>query len=140
MKWQQKKKYLESYRYLVIDIRNIKDEIEEIKQSMTGSSKPLSGMPRSGSGRQRDMSDYYVRLEALEGKLRKQLKRKVEKQMIITDAIEAMPTDKLRTLMRLRYLHGCTWEEVAEQMGITARWATYLHGDALKEIKIVPKK
>ena len=39
-------------------------------------------------------------------------------------------------MLELYYIDGFTWEQVAERMGITERWALILHGRALTLVKV----
>lgn len=50
----------------------------------------------------------------------------------ISLAIDAVPDEKLRTLLRWRYICGASWERVAVEMNYTYRRITQLHGVALK--------
>jgi DNA-directed RNA polymerase specialized sigma subunit len=43
------------------------------------------------------------------------------------EAVEAIPDERDRTLIRLYYVEGHTWEEVAEIMGYTPQWIHSLH-------------
>ena len=48
--------------------------------------------------------------------------------------IEAVPDVRERTALRLRYLHGLGWAEVAEQMFYSLRWVMKIHRRALKRL------
>lgn len=52
-------------------------------------------------------------------------------------AIDAVPDEKLRTLLRWRYICGESWERVAVEMNYTYRRITQLHGVALKAFQAV---
>ena len=49
----------------------------------------------------------------------------------IQDVIEAVPDMEEQRLLRLRYINGMKWEEVADAMGYSVQHIFRLHGDAL---------
>jgi len=55
--------------------------------------------------------------------------------------VDAMPTSKYRTLLRLRYLYGTepmNWEDVASALGVDAAHARgRMHGSAIAEIRLI---
>lgn len=54
----------------------------------------------------------------------------------IEAAIDKVPDDKHRDLLKWRYLNGWTWERITEGMGrLDVSWTHQLHGRALLEIK-----
>ncbi len=52
----------------------------------------------------------------------------------LEEKIAAIPDEKAQTLLTLRYLHGLSWEEVAEQMFYSLRWVMKLHRRALQRL------
>ena len=43
----------------------------------------------------------------------------------------------MRALLEIRYLNGCTWEEVAERMHYTTRNIYNLHSAALRAVELL---
>ena len=43
---------------------------------------------------------------------------------------------QLREVLELRYLDGATFEEIAEEMGLSVRHVLRLHGAALEKISV----
>jgi len=55
--------------------------------------------------------------------------------------VDAMPTSRYRTLLRLRYLYGTepmSWQEVADALGVSIDHARgRMHGSAIAEIRMI---
>lgn len=49
--------------------------------------------------------------------------------------IDALTDERSRTVLRLRYLHGLEWAEVADRMFYSLRWVMKLHRRALKRLE-----
>lgn len=54
----------------------------------------------------------------------------------IEAAIDALPDGRQRLLLRLRYIDGRTWEQIAVRMALDYRWVLRLHGRALEQLAI----
>lgn len=52
----------------------------------------------------------------------------------ITATIDKIKSEKIRTLLRYRYIHGMTWEKIAVEMNYTWRRVYQVHGDAINVI------
>jgi len=48
--------------------------------------------------------------------------------------IDALPDERSRTVLRLRYLHGLDWADVADRMFYSLRWVMKLHRRALERL------
>lgn len=68
------------------------------------------------------------------------LQREAESLMLelarVEAAIEDMPNNRQRELLRLRYLCGWKWERIAQKMQLEVRWVYELHGRALQSIRV----
>lgn len=53
----------------------------------------------------------------------------------IEHAIETLSDSRQRTVLRLRYLDGLKWEEVAERMCYCLQWVFKLHRKALEQLR-----
>ena len=54
----------------------------------------------------------------------------------VKDAIASVPDGRLRMLLRYRYVDGMTWERIAVNMNLDARWVRRLHGRALDALTL----
>lgn len=63
-----------------------------------------------------------------------------ERRKEISRTIDMIKSEKLRTLLRYRYIHGKTWEQIAVDMNYTWRRVYQVHGDAIKVIDALINK
>lgn len=93
-----------------------------------------SDMPKGGN------TDKIQRavdsLSALDSQIMEQLAIIERARADIITAISTAPAEKLRELLRYKYIDGYTFELIAVKMEISWRYALQLHGDALSAIKI----
>lgn len=54
----------------------------------------------------------------------------------IEHSIDDLPNANYALLLKYRYIDGCTWEEIAEQMNYSFRSVHYMHQKALEDIAI----
>ena len=52
----------------------------------------------------------------------------------LEEKLSRIQDEKARTLLELRYLHGLSWEDVAENMFYSLRWVMKLHRRALQRL------
>jgi len=110
--------------YLVAERARLNDVIITIKAP--------DGMPH-GTGTSDPTASMAIKLATLGMKLTEKIKQLLALRDKIEEAINDLPPEE-RTLMRLRYIDGNTWEEIAVKMHYSYRWTTRLHGRILKKI------
>lgn len=131
---EQKKEYLRSYRKARAEAKAIQESIDELRlNKMSPSLGAQDGMPR-GNGSS-DLSGYAARLDELERKLQEKHDTAVHLMGEITTSIDAMENATERTLLRLRYICGFTWERIAVELGYSWRQVHYIHGKALQNFR-----
>lgn len=129
------KAQLRAYKELRGERDKLARMLEELEATIFGpKAVKYDAMPRGGSG----PSDPVAALAGKHLALREEYTKTVEKltaQMAeIEQAIEPLePTQ--RTLIRLHYIQGLTWEQVAVEMGYTWRHVHRLHGKALERLQ-----
>ena len=96
----------------------------------------LTGMPRGGGADWTETADRLIELEQV---VNQQMRELVRWKLAAIDAIRQVEEPRLSEVLELYYIDGFTWEQVAQRMGITERWALILHGRALMQVK-VPKE
>ncbi len=122
---------LRQYVSLDREIKHLEAE-KKILISSIGSPKPPDGMPH-GSG----TSDPTANIGGKWAELQMRIDAKLDELIPLRDEIEAAINNLNsadRTLMRLRYIDGRTWEEIAVELHYSYRWTTRLHGKILREI------
>lgn len=124
----EKKRILWTYRR--ID-EQIKDAYAELDDLVTFIKSPaFDGLPSTPNG-EKDLADVLIKKEEVLAKILKDIDRKETARQRINDALYAMPSEKERTLLVLRYKKGMTFEKIAEEMDYSWRHTLRLHGSAL---------
>lgn len=132
---EKKKKYLRRYQEALKKQKTIEAEIEQLRMDrMFPPALQQGGMPRGTEGN--DLSSYAAKLDELLDELGQQLEKKIALRQEISRKIEEMDNETESLLLRYRYIHGMTFEEIATKLGYTYRHTTRLHGDALRNFKM----
>ncbi len=118
---QEKKEYLERYKWTSIEVKKLKEQINELKASALPGAISYDGMPHGSGGGKFDLSDYAARLDGLIQKYRQTLRRKMKELHDITEALDQLEQKdgesiKFATLLRLRYVYCYDWEQIATDM------------------------
>lgn len=129
------KEQLKRYKDIKKERDDIKRKIQKIEWEMFGPrSQRLDGMPRGGSG------ENYVTEEQLDRKselleLYKAKEAELTAELLVIEkAIEKLETRE-RRLVRLHYIDGLKWEQVAVEMCYSWRQVHRIHSDALEKLK-----
>lgn len=131
------KEFLRAARRSDLHVTELEERIERLKARLdSGRLNRLTGMPRGGGMDWTRLADQKIELER---KLYRQLEDMVRMKSAAVDAIQAVDHVRCRRVLELYYLDGMTWEQVADEMGVEPRTVYYLHGNALKKVKI-PKE
>lgn len=132
---EQKKEYLRQYLKAKHTQEMLEQEIDELRlDRMIPGSPAQDGMPHGSGGG--DLSGYAARLDELDRKLRAQMYKKIQLRAEITEKIDTMPDETESLLLRLRYIHGLKWEEVAVKMDYSWKQIHRLHSKALNNFKM----
>ena len=91
--------------------------------------------PRRGGGR-RSSEDIILRIAEIENEIDRKIDALLDQRAAVVEAITAVGDRQLREVLELRYLDGATFEEIAEEMGLSVRHVLRLHGAALEKISV----
>ena len=91
-------------------------------------------MPGGGL-RDDNIQSCVALLDELERRYVERLRETIRLLTAIEDGIDALPDERHRLVLRMRYIDGLGWEEIAERIGYTLRWVTNIHGLALESLK-----
>ena len=112
---EKKKEYLKSYQRAVKRERDILEEIKRLRADKMFPSVVNDGMPKGSS--QSDLSDYIAILDEQIELLKKERLNKVQQYRKIESQIRKMHSEDERKVLRLRYIKGLKWDDVATEMG-----------------------
>ena len=108
-------KDLSKYRFIKIEIEQIRANIDEIIKLSVGS-PALNGLPK---GKGTAGSSVETTIQKIE-KLDKKLKKKEEKLLIelqnIENFLEQIDNSVIRVIIRERYISGLKWSEIAKKL------------------------
>lgn len=128
----QKKEYLRGYLRAYKKAQHIGADIARLRMRYAyPSAVQYSDMP-AGAGGPRDLSEYMVKVEELERDLNRQLDECIRLEVQIRRDIDMLEDEREREILRLRYIDGMTWEQVASSIPCDVRTATRAHGRALE--------
>lgn len=128
------KERLRTYRDLRRELRQIERKVESIETALYSPKIPrLTGMPTAPGGGNTKEDLAAKHLELLEYYNTKKAELAAE-QLSIELAIDALPYRE-RTLLRLYYIDGLTWEEVCVNMSYGWTQTHKIHGKALRMLR-----
>lgn len=130
-----KKKYLNSYKWLKHRARSLELEIESIRSQYTGRAITYSDMPKAPSSAH-DLSDYAAAVFELVDSLNAIHVDIIRQYEQISEAIERLEDETEKQVLRLRYLRGYQWHQIANAIGYAERNTYKIHGDALAHFNI----
>lgn len=131
---EQKKEYLKSYRRAIKREQDILDEIQRLRLDKMFPSVVNDGMPHGSS--HSDLSDYAAILNEQIDLLKEERLEKVRCYQKIERQIRQMENEDEQEALRLRYILGMKWEEVAVKMGYSWKQTHRIHSSALKNFKM----
>lgn len=131
---EKKKEYLKSYRRAVKREQDILEEIQRLRLDKMFPSVVNDGMPHGSS--HSDLSDYMAIMDEQIELLKEERLEKVRCYQRIERQIRQMENEDEQEVLRLRYIKGLKWEEVAVKMDYSWRQIHRIHSSALISLKI----
>ena len=122
------KAYIPSLRYAEKCFREL-----DLARESTVRSPRMDGMPRTGS-----VSGLEMQVAMIE-RIRKKAEKEREKVLAmldqIMDMIDMLDDPEQKTVIKLHYVYGYSWAEVAISADMAERTVYYVHGKALSELR-----
>lgn len=131
---EEKKEYLKSYRRAVKREKDILDEIQRLRSDKMFPSVVNDGMPKGSN--QSDLSDYIAILDEQIELLKVERLEKARCYQKIEKQIRQMGNEDEQEVLRLRYITGLKWEEVAARMSYSWKHIHRIHSSALCNFKM----
>ena len=131
---EQKKEYLKSYRRAIKREQDILDEIQRLRLDKMFPSVVNDGMPHGSN--HSDLSDYAAILDEQIELLKEERLERVRCYQKIERQIRQMENEDEQEVLRLRYIKGLKWEEVALKMNYSWKQVHRIHSSALKSFKM----
>lgn len=130
-----KKIYLQGYQNNKRKLVALNRELEELKSHEMSPCLNLTGMP--GAHNKRDLSDYIVKYEKIVSRIINAKNEALNSFDEIEQNIERLEDETEKTVLRLRYLVGLTWEDIAEEIMYTYQYVHIIHKRALEHFTII---
>lgn len=131
---EEKKEYLRSYRRAVKREKDILDEIQRLRSDKMFPSVANDGTPKGSN--QSDLSDYIAILDEQIELLKVERLEKARCYQKIEKQIKQMENEDEQEVLRLRYITGLKWEEVAARMSYSWKHIHRIHSSALCNFKM----
>lgn len=128
------KEKLREYKDKQQERRDIKHELEELEAKLYGlRAQQLTGMPHAQAPDSAALEDLIDRMTELKALYTETLAELYAELLPIARAIHRLEVTE-RRLIRLRYIRGLTWEQVAVEMNYSWRQVHRIHSSALKHL------
>lgn len=131
---EAKKAFLRRYQDSLKAEKGIEDEIKALRANAMIHSQNMDGMPHGSA--QSDLSAYAAQLDKMLADLHAEIERKWSIRREIIKAIEALPSEGERAVLKLRYINGWKWEKIAVETGYVYQHVHRIHGRALVHLQI----
>ena len=129
------KEQLRSYRDIRLERDKLEKLIEELEATMySPATSNTDGTPRGASGPSRPVESAAVKHTELLERYKQKEAELAEAMLDIENAIDTLEPRE-RTLIRLYYAKGLTWEQVAVTMSYSWRQIHRIHSAALEALK-----
>lgn len=132
---QEKKEILLQYRVAEREEKRLEAEIQRWRSRAEKMTAGYGGTP-SGGGDGRSLENTMAHIDDLTRQLSDQRDRLVTLRRNIGTAIDSVPDARLRELLRLRYIEGLTFEQIAVRMSYSYKQTCRLHGMALEKMSL----
>lgn len=101
---------LEQFRTLHLEIKSIEARIAELDKTIR--SPIISDMPYTHSNKS-SIEEYVIKNDKLLSYYNKRLLELRKEEEKLYNYIDGVQDDKVRVIMRMRYIDGMKWEEIA---------------------------
>ena len=131
---EEKKAILKQYIGLEKRIARLLDEKKKWKEKAEAISPVYSDMPKAGGCDK--IQNAVCQIVDLEQDINREIDAQVDLRRRIEAAVKQMDDEKLRDIVRYKYIDGMTWEQVSESMGLDERWVKRLHVRAIQKLTL----
>lgn len=127
--------YLKSYRWIEAEIRDDEERLAHMDARLYGPPcSTVSDMPRGGQAKGLDQ----LVAERLE--LKDRINEKCARKREILRAIESMPNERDRRILKLEFIDDLTHEQTAERINYSVMQTRRFYNTALERFQILEHK
>ena len=128
------KAYLGQARFLDMRIKSKIQQIESLNELATSCTAALSDMPRNPNKGRSRVEDCVMKILELQESLQTDIDRLVELKKEIRSVITTVEDTDERLVLKYRYVHNYTWEQIGNELHADARTVRRWHGKALLHV------
>lgn len=126
---------LKEYASIKKELKQIQFKLKELEERKTSiKSMIISDMNVQTSHNNNSIEDLLIKIEECIEEYNKKEIKLYNKQLEIENCINNLEPIE-RVVMRMRYIDGCKWEEIAYKINYEWRNTHYIHKKALKKIE-----
>lgn len=96
----------------------------------------ITDMPRNPNHSVSSMANVVAKIVDLQREIDRDIHQLMDIKRQIVACIKAVDNKEYQTLLELRFLCGCTWEEVAIKMGYSIQHTYRMRDRALKKVVV----
>ncbi len=130
------KEYLSQAHHLDERIECKLQQVENLQSLATRVTSVFSDIPHSVTPDNHKLEKTIAKIIDLENEINTAIDSLVDLKRNITNVINSVENVEYRTILEMRYLSFCTWEQIAVAFGCDVRHVYRIHGKALENIKV----
>ena len=133
---EEKIQWLRGYRTAALEVERLRGEIERWRSLAEKVTPTLSALPASTSADGTRTETAVEQIEERCAALELALCVMAARCEATEKAIQSVPDERLRLLLRYRYIDGMAFERIAEKLRLSRQWVCGLHDSAVNQIGI----
>ena len=132
-----KENYLRRYRWDMQELEQMEQELAQLRLKALPGGISYDGMPHSSGDNKADLANYAATLDDFLAQTEERRQLLLTEIREIKRAIEAVPVQRSRILLRHIYINGMSWSEAAEAMSYSEGYVKRaLRSEALTNFRI----
>lgn len=112
------------------------EQIASLNELATKCTSTITGMPHNPNHSVSSMSNAVAKIVDLQTEIDRDIHRLVDVKRQIVIAIKGVDNKEYQTLLELRFLCGCKWEEIAAKMGYSIQHTYRMRDRALMKVVV----
>lgn len=129
---QEKKAFLKQYGYLDREVERLIVERDKWWTRATHITPNYSGS--GGGSSEHSAETILLKIAEIEQDIDRRIDELIEVRRGIVEAIRTVDNPEYRELLQMRYIDGYSFEKIAEELHVSMRHATRMHGFALENL------
>jgi DNA-directed RNA polymerase specialized sigma subunit len=126
------KEYLQQYKSVQREIDDLDYRMAQLRLKYAAPSAiEYSDMPKAHNT-EHDLSDYVAKMDEMTDYMISKYTRLRGIEVSIYKRLDRMDNQDERELLRLRYIDGLTWSQIADRLSTVERNVYFIHGRALQ--------